>query len=92
MIAFPLDINQFQYLINPYFVLGNKLNISTSLNFIWGNFAYSAGGINNNLIHYLYNKDYRYSDFIFSTSAWSAFGNFTPGAEINMASIYLIRI
>jgi len=85
--AFSINVAQYQYLINPYFVIRNKLNISSSLNFIWGNFTYFAGGINNNQSPFFYDVNYKYSDFIFSTSAWSAFGNFTPGAEINFANI-----
>jgi hypothetical protein len=32
--------------------------------------------------------DNNFSDFIFSTSAWSHFGNLSPGAEVNFANIY----
>ena len=59
---------------------------------MWGNFTYFTGGINNNQIPYFYALNYQYSDFIFSTSAWSAFGNFAPGAEINFANISDIKL
>jgi hypothetical protein len=76
--SFPVKTNQFQYFINPMFVAGKKLFVSPSLSALWGNSEYYVGDLG-------YNQDF--SDFIFSTSLWSNFGNFSPGAEINLANI-----
>jgi len=85
--TFPVKTNQFQYYINPYFVLGKKLIFSQSLNLTWGNSSYFSGAFVNSTPAF-YNVDYTFSDFIFSFSAWSRFGNFSPGAEVNFANIY----
>lgn len=82
----PVKTNQFQYYINPYFVLGKKLNISQSVNIIWGTSSYFSGGYSNSTPVF-YKVDYTFSDYIFSFSAWSRFGNFSPGAEVNFANI-----
>ena len=85
--TFPIHTNQFQYFLNPYFMLGKKLNLSPSLNLTWGNTFYYLGGYSNSTP--VFSKvDSKYSDFIFSVSGWSNFGNFAPGAEVNFASIY----
>ncbi|MCG6188214.1 tetratricopeptide repeat protein [Maribellus maritimus] len=81
---FPIKVNQFQYFINPLFVLGNKWYVSPSASIVWGNSELILGNYDPNTF-YLYNL--KYSDFIFSTSTWSHFGNFSPGAEINLANI-----
>jgi len=83
----PISINQFQYFINPVWVIGKKLNISPSMNLIFGSGDVYAGRLNSNS-----SKSYRltktnYSDAIFSTSIWSDFGIFTPGLEINAGNV-----
>lgn len=83
--SFPVKINQFQYFINPYFVLGKKWYVSPSASIIWGNSDLYLGNYEPNTF---YQTKLKYSDFIFSTSTWSHFGNFSPGAEINFANIY----
>ncbi|MEN8118089.1 MAG: hypothetical protein ABFS16_13985 [Bacteroidota bacterium] len=85
--SFPIKIKQYQYLINPYFVLGKKLYVSPSLNVIWGNSDLYLGGLRNDMKFY-YSAPFKFSDIIFTTSVWSHFGNFSPGAEINRANIY----
>lgn len=86
--SFPINTKQFQYFINPVFVAGKKLFISPSLSAVWGNTEYYVGELSSNLNKQFYHTDVDYIDFIFSTSAWSNFGNFSPGAEINLANIY----
>lgn len=83
--SFPVKINQYQYFINPVFVLGEKIYVSPSANFVWGKTNIVLGDYDPNSF---YTSDLKYFDFIFSTSAWSHFGNFSPGAEINLANIY----
>ncbi len=86
--SFKIKIRQYQYLINPHFVLGEKLYVSPTLNVIWGNSDLALGGLNSNSSKYFYSAPLKFSDIIFSTSVWSHFGNFSPGAEINLANIY----
>ena len=81
---FPIKINQFQYFINPHFVLGKKWYVSPSASLVWGNSELVLGNYDPNTF-YIFNL--KYSDFVFSTSTWSHFGNFSPGAEINLANI-----
>lgn len=83
--SFPVKINQYQYYLNPLFVVGKKLYVSPSVNFVWGKTNIILGNYDPNSF---YTSDIKYFDFIFSTSVWSHFGNFSPGAEINMANIY----
>ncbi len=80
----PMHVNQFQYFISPAFTLG-KLYLAPSLNVIWGNYNLALGNYNQNDF---YSASFKYSDFIFSTSAWTNWGNVSPGAEINFANIY----
>jgi len=82
---FPIDINQFQYYLSPHFLLGEKVYVSPSVNVIWGNSDLVLGNTDPGTF---YDSSIKYSDFIFSTSFWSHFGNIAPGAEINFASIY----
>ncbi len=85
--TFPIKTNQFQYFINPWFVVGKKLNISPSFNLTWGNSSYFLGGYSNS--ETVFNEvETKFSDFILSVSGWSHFGNFSPGAEVNAANIY----
>lgn len=83
----PISINQFQYFINPVWVIGKKLNISPSMNLIFGSGDVYAGRLISNS-----SKSYRisktnYSNAVFSTSVWSDFGNFSSGLEINAGNI-----
>jgi hypothetical protein len=82
-----ISINQFQYFLNPHFVLGRKLYVSPSLSAIWGNYELFVGRLGNNGNRLFSGSLLKYSDFIFSTSLWSHFGNFSPGAELNFANI-----
>lgn len=83
--SFPIKIRQYQYFINPYFVLGRKWYVSPSATIIWGNSDLYLGNYDPNTF---YQTKLKYSDFIFSTLTWSNFGNFSPGAEVNFANIY----
>ena len=85
--SFPIKINQSQYFINPYIILGKKLHFSPSLNAVWGSSKVKVGSLDANLNKGFSTKMINYSDFIFSTSLWSHFGNFAPGAEVNLANI-----
>ncbi|WP_372948034.1 tetratricopeptide repeat protein [Mariniphaga sp.] len=85
--SFPMETNQFQYYLNPQFLLGKKLNISPSISAIWGSYDFFAGGFTGNQMKMFYNASSRFSDFVFSTSVWSHFGGFSPGAEMNLANI-----
>ncbi|QGY44384.1 hypothetical protein GM418_12165 [Maribellus comscasis] len=82
---FPIKVNQFQYFINPYFVLGKKWYVSPSVSIVWGNTELYLGNYDPNTF---YVSSLKYSDFIYTTSSWSHFGNFSPGAEINFANIF----
>lgn len=82
-----IRINQFNYYINPVWVIGKKLNISPSLNLIFGSGDVYAGRLISNS-----SKSYRisktnYSNAVFSTSLWSDFGNFSSGLEFNTGKI-----
>ncbi len=84
--TFPVKTQQYQYFINPNFIVGKRIHISPSFNVVWGKselFLGAERGAN----RYFYPSEINYSDFIFSTSVWSNFGNFITGAEINFASI-----
>jgi len=85
--SFPIKTNQFQYFINPLFVVGKKLFVSPSLTTLWGNSEYYLGALNANLERQFIDKTFKFSDLIFSTSFWSNFGNLSPGAEISLANI-----
>ncbi|KAF0236469.1 MAG: hypothetical protein FD181_2697 [Prolixibacteraceae bacterium] len=88
--TFPIKTNQFQYFVNPYFVIGKKLNLSPSFNVIWGNSSYFLGGYTEQPI--FREKEIKFADFILSLSSWSHFGNFSPGVEVNAANIYDINL
>jgi len=83
--SFPIKIRQYQYFINPYFVVGKKWYVSPSATIIWGNSDLYLGNYEPNTF---YQTKLKYSDFIFTTSTWSHFGNFSPGAEVNFANMY----
>lgn len=83
--SFPIKVKQNQYYINPVFVLNKKWYVSTSMNVIWGKSDLVLGDYNPNTF---YSSSLKFSDFIFTTSSWSNWGNFSAGAEINFANIY----
>ncbi|MBA4410275.1 MAG: hypothetical protein Q8S54_18340 [Bacteroidota bacterium] len=83
----PTSINQLQYFINPVFIVGKKLNISPSLNFIFGSGEVYAGYLNRDSSKAFSLTKKSYNDVIFSTAVWSDFGNFAPGLEINTGNI-----
>lgn len=83
----PIKINQYQYFINPVWLLGKKINVSTSLNLIFGKFDIYAGALNTNLEAYYYLTQKNYFDFAFSNAIWTNIGNFAPGLEINAGNI-----
>ncbi|RIH66351.1 hypothetical protein D1164_05430 [Mariniphaga sediminis] len=85
--TFPLKINQFQYYFNPHFVLGKKLYVSPAASVMWGNYDLMLGGFTGTQTKMFYGSSYRFSDFVFSTAVWLPLGNFSPGAEINLANI-----
>ena len=83
--TFPIDVKQNQYFINPIFVLGRKWYVSPSANIIWGKSDLVLGNYDPNTF---YSTSVKFSDFIFTTSTWGHFGNFSPGGEVNFANIY----
>lgn len=83
----PIRINQFNYYINPIWIIGKKLNISPSLNLIFGSGDVYAGRLTNNSSKVFSITNTNYSDAVFSTAVWSDFGNFSPGMEVNAGSI-----
>lgn len=86
--SFDAKTDQYQYFISPNFVLGRKLYLSPSLSLVWGNADYRVGSVNYSGNRYFYRPMSKYSDFIFSASGWTFLGNFSPGAEVNLANIY----
>jgi hypothetical protein len=86
--SFPVNVNQFQYFINPVFLVGEKLYFSTALSTLWGKSEYYIGDFGINEERNFYLRELKFSDFIFSASAWSNFGVISPGAEVNFANIY----
>jgi hypothetical protein len=83
----PIKINQFNYYINPVWIIGKKLNISPSLNLIFGKGDLYAGGLSVNSEKVFTLTKTNYNHAVFSTAMWSDFGNFTPGMEVNAAKI-----
>lgn len=83
----PIKINQFQYFINPVWVIGNKFNISPSLNLIMGNSDIYSGWLNRDSTRYFKLTDKKYFNAVFSTAIWSNFGKFSPGLEINAGAV-----
>ena len=84
----PAKTTQFQYFINPHFVLGQKIHLSPAISVLWGNSSYLTGRLDNNSNQIFSEVNDKFSDLIFSTSAWSNFANFSPGVELNFANIY----
>jgi len=83
----PVHINQLQYFINPVWVIGKKLNISSSLNLIFGSGDLYSGRLNRDSTRYFKLSTTRYNDALFSTAIWSNFGHFSPGFEINAGDV-----
>lgn len=83
----PIRINQFQYFINPVWVIGKKLNISPSMNLIFGSGDVYAGWLKSDSTKAYSLSKVKYNDLVFSTAIWSNFGNFSPGLEINAANV-----
>jgi hypothetical protein len=85
--SYPTKVHQYQYYINPVFCLGKKLNVSSALNFILGNSEIYAGWKPSETTKSYSLTKFNFSDFVFATSIWSDFGNFSPGIEIDAASV-----
>ncbi len=83
----PIGIRQIQYFINPVWVIGKGLNISSSLNLIFGNGDLYSGWLNRDSTKYFNLSDTKYSDAVFSIAIWSNVGNFSPGYEINAGDV-----
>lgn len=84
----PIQINQFNYYINPVLVVGKKLNISPSLIYIWGTSDVYAGKYIKNYSEKEFSiSKVNYSDYVISAALWSDFGNFSPGLEFNAGNI-----
>lgn len=83
--SFPIKINQYQYFVNPVFLLKNKIYVSPSMSLVWGNSNIALGDVDPNTF---YTSDINYFDYIFSVSGWTNFRNFSPGIEINQGNIY----
>jgi hypothetical protein len=83
----PVKINQFQYSINPVWVIGKKLNISSSLNLIFGSGDLYSGWLNRDSTKYFELSGIKYTDAVLSTAIWSNFGNFAPGLELNVGDV-----
>ena len=66
----PIKINQFQYFINPVWVIGKKLNISPSLNLIIGNSDIYSGRLNRDSTRYFKLTDKKYFNAVVSTAIW----------------------
>lgn len=82
-----LHTSQFQYFINPVWVAGKKLNVSSSLSLIFGSRDIFVGGLTNNSSRFFTNTKSSFSDAVFTTELWSVFGPVSPGIEINAGSV-----
>ena len=83
----PIRTNQFNYYINPIWIIGKKLNISPSLNVIFGEGDVYAGFLNGNSKKAFSIKRENFSDAVLSATVWSDFGNISPGFEANTGTI-----
>lgn len=83
----PIGIRQFQYFINPVWVIGKKLNVSPSLNLILGNRETYIGGYDQSYNKVFTLSSISYNDYVFSTSIWTDFKNLSPGVEFNTGKI-----
>lgn len=82
-----IKINQFNYYINPVWVIGRTLNLSPSLNIISGSGDVYAGRLTSNSEKAFSLSTARYTDAVFSTSIWFGITNFSPGVEFNAGRI-----
>lgn len=82
-----IKINQFNYYINPVWVIGRTLNLSPSLNVISGSGDVYAGRLTSNSEKAFSLSTARYTDAVFSTSIWFGITNFSPGVELNAGRI-----
>lgn len=78
--------NQLQYFMNPLVVVGKKIYLSPSLCLIIGDFSYYSGEFIGSYPEFIPSA-ISYQDLVFSVSTWSHFGNFSPGGEINYATL-----
>jgi hypothetical protein len=85
--SFSMETSQFQYFLNPQFLLGKRLYVSPSISAIWGSYDFFAGGFTGTQTKMFYNTSATFSDLVFSISAWSHFGIISPGMEYNYANI-----
>ncbi len=83
---FDAHTRQFQYFINPSLVLGQKWYVAPAFSFIWGDLSYASGGIRDNN-RFFGNATIQFRDFVYTLSAWTHFGVFSPGAEYNYGNI-----
>jgi hypothetical protein len=83
----PVKIRQFQYFINPQWVLGKRIHVSPSLTVIYGKGDVYYGWLNNNLERTYSLTEITYDDLVFSTSVWGHFKNVAPGIELNAGSV-----
>ncbi len=83
---FSSKTNQFQYFVSPTLVVGKKWIVAPSLSLIWGDFSYASGGVSGPNRFFgnatIYNRD-----LVFSVSAWTHHGIFSPGVEYNYGNI-----
>ena len=82
--SFSMKINQKQYFLNPYFLIGKNWYFSPSLSYVWGNYDLILGDYYPNTF---YTQKKKYSDIIFSLPVWFNKGNISPGAELNFANV-----
>lgn len=83
--SFETDISQFQYFLNPVFLLGHHFHLSPSLTLIGGRISYQSPIVDYNSYNTVKNS---YFDAVFTTTVWAHYGNFSPGAELSFANIY----
>lgn len=82
-----IKINQFNYYINPVWIIGKTINLSPSLNVILGSGDVYAGRLTTNSEKEFSLSTATYRDAVFSTSIWFGITNFSPGVEINAGRI-----
>jgi len=83
----PVRNNQFQYFINPVWVIGKKLNVSPSMNLIFGNGEVYAGRLTGNSSKVYTLTRENFNSAVFSMAMWSNFCYFSPGIEINAGKL-----
>ncbi|HWS00940.1 MAG TPA: hypothetical protein VN249_10020 [Prolixibacteraceae bacterium] len=83
----PVRVNQFQYFINPVWVIGKKLNVSPAMSLIFGNGEVYAGRLTGNSTKIFSLTEENFNSAVFSMAMWSNFCYFSPGAEINTGKL-----